>query len=193
MKILLTLTLIIFIILSANAQDELTEIQLGTMTGDSVTIEDLKVDGNYTILDFWQTGCKPCIVQLNSFNKQLEELTNKNISIYAINTLEEEASISKMKERFDWDFEIYRDKKGAFYNYFKSDQMVLPMTVILNENLEVIYQANGVKVWKFNDQGELFFNKDVADEIYNYMDKGDWSKLGAPISDYFEIINSKRQ
>ncbi|WP_420318270.1 peroxiredoxin family protein [Ekhidna sp.] len=193
MKRLLTLILTIFIFVSADAQEELMDIQLETMKGDSITIKDLIIDGNYTILDFWQTGCKPCIVQLNSFNKQLQELDNRNISMYAINTFEKEASINKMKEKFDWNFEIYCDKKGAFYDYFKSDQMVLPMTVILDENLEVVYQANGVKVWKFNDDGELFFNMDVAEEISNYMDKGDWSKLGTPVSDYFEIIDKNRQ
>ena len=79
-KIIILLSLAIpFIIASAfqNAKKQLPDIKLKDVNGKEINIKDYGKSGKITIISLWATWCKPCILEINNINEQIDTWKEK--------------------------------------------------------------------------------------------------------------------
>jgi peroxiredoxin len=80
------------------------EIALPTPQGDTVALSELR--GNYVLLDFWASWCKPCRVENPNLVKAYKRFGNENFEIY---------QVSLDKNRKDWVNAIEKDNLDWYH------------------------------------------------------------------------------
>ena len=142
--LLLTLTLGVVIFnspLKRNAEGSIfSTVNDGVVLNELLEIENFSKSDNITILNLWASWCIPCQNEVGELKK-----INLNDNYQVIGILVDD-SIENGKE--------FISKNNIDYinvlNEFSSEQLLIkfmwngiPTTLILNENLEIIYTING--------------------------------------------------
>lgn len=115
---------------------KLPEIKVKSLDGRYVKLNDLK--DKMLVLNWWSTGCKPCIEEMPGLNKLVEKYKSSKIEFIAIawNTNEE---IWKFihSNKFNYQQYIYSEKVDSLFgNSF-------PRNIIVNSDGIVIYDSIG--------------------------------------------------
>ncbi len=92
----------------------LPQVQIKNLSGSQIGAESLVNElGGPTIVSFWATWCKPCLLELNTLNKLYESWQKElNVKIIAI-SYDDARTISKvgpMAKSKSWKFDIYTDE-----------------------------------------------------------------------------------
>lgn len=79
-------------------------------------IQHVVEENEFVLVEFWSTGCKPCIQQLPELKQIFQEYNSKGFSIFSISTDPTEAR--KEKARI-----IYKNNGITWSNYFDSQEL----------------------------------------------------------------------
>jgi thiol-disulfide isomerase/thioredoxin len=107
--------------------------------GNKFTDEDLK--GKVIVMNFWFTGCKPCVKEIPELNKLVEHFKAEDVVFlsFARNSRNEVEGFLKKKE-FNY-APIIADKDIlALYSV-----NVFPTNLIIDKNSQVVFFDNGLK------------------------------------------------
>jgi peroxiredoxin len=160
-----------------------------TVNGDSIKTSQIKIDSGFVILDFWNTGCKPCIAQLNAFTRDYDKVLNKRIRIIAISTFPPDKASKRLIEKYQWPFEIYYDFTARFFKKYSKMNVTVPFIVIIDADLNIIYKQRGASVMYEESDGTLVFDRE---KISSAMNNGEWSRLVTVLDKYFNAIEKAR-
>lgn len=102
--------------------------------------ELLNVEGA-TIISFWATWCKPCLMELNAINEEYASWQNDTkVKLIAI-SIDDSRSSERVKafaKTSGWEFDTYIDLNGEV-NRAMGVNSIIPYTFILDKEGNIVY------------------------------------------------------
>jgi peroxiredoxin len=84
------------------------EFDLIGMNGDTISSENS--EGKIVLLNFWFTGCRPCIQEIPELNEMVKEFQSEDI-VFVAPTFDDSTQVSKFLKRFEYNYDIVPDVK----------------------------------------------------------------------------------
>ena len=143
LKNFLVLSVVFIFTLSVNAQENVPNVSLKTISGKSVQSVDIINDHGFSIISFWATWCIPCINELDAIN-DLYDSWNKsyNIKVLAISTDDARSKkrVRPMVSGKNWAFNVYSDTNQEFKRSLNVSG--IPHTIVTYKS-EIIHRRIG--------------------------------------------------
>jgi thiol-disulfide isomerase/thioredoxin len=164
-KVLLPVVIILAIIVGAlsylksqtAANPEALELRVGgkipaftlqQFQGGPVPSTQLK--GKVIMVNFWATWCEACMVEMPSIIQLRNHYKDKGFELVAVNVDENpEAVLPRTLKSFGMSFPVYTDQEGHVSGLF--DVQAIPLTVIMNQNREILFIETGGHDWDGQD------------------------------------------
>jgi len=147
MKFLQSLLILgVFVISSAFApiNNTLPDVEVKTLDGKSVNIQDMVGNEKITVISFWATWCSPCKRELDAITEVYEDWQEEyNVELIAI-TIDDARSLAKvpaMVESKGWEYTILSDVKQDLKRALNFQ--TVPQTFLIDQNGEIVYTHNG--------------------------------------------------
>ncbi|MBP3455325.1 MAG: TlpA family protein disulfide reductase [Alistipes sp.] len=142
MKKLLFLLLALGAMTTVSAQT-IPDVKIENQKGETISTLSL-VQGKPMIVSFWSTTCKPCIMELNAINEQLEEwLEEADFEVVAVST-DDSRSVSRaraMTRGNGWEFICLYDKNQDFKRAMQVS--LTPHTFVIDADGKIVYSHSG--------------------------------------------------
>jgi len=154
-KTIVFLTSIFFCTTIALAQEKsLPNIDVKTLQGKTINIQDLENDGNPMVISFWATWCKPCKKELNTIAEVYEDWQEETgVKLIAI-SIDDTRSLSKVApyvNSSDWDYEVYLDSNSDLKRAMGVS--TVPHTFLINKEGKIVWNHKG---YIDGDEEELY-------------------------------------
>ena len=161
-KQILFSSVILLFIYSVNAQENIPNTTLKTISGKSIESSEILNDEGFSIISFWATWCIPCINELDAINELYDSWNkNYNIKVLAISTDDARSKkrVRPMISGKNWVFDVYLDTNQNFKRSLNISG--IPHTIIAYGS-KIIHRRIGYS------PGE---EKDLLKVISNYKQK----------------------
>jgi peroxiredoxin len=145
MKLNISLLLLSFFCLAFTpVKDKLPAVDVKTLDGESINIQEFGENGKITVISFWATWCLPCKKELDAIAEMYPEWQEDyDMELVAI-TIDNARGLSKVRpmvEEKGWEFEILSDA-GENLKRALNFQTV-PQTFLINQAGEIVYAHSG--------------------------------------------------
>ena len=160
-KILFSSVVFLFIF-SVNAQENIPNMTLKTISGKSIESSEVLNSQGFSIISFWATWCIPCINELDAINELYDSWNeNNSIKVLAISTDDARSKkrVRPMISGKNWVFDVYLDTNQNFKRSLNISG--IPHTIIAYGS-KIIHRRIGYS------PGE---EKDLLKIISNYKQK----------------------
>lgn len=122
----------------------LPQVKIKNLNGSQIGAETIVNElGGPTIVSFWASWCKPCLLELNTLNKLYEQWQKElNVKIIAI-SYDDARTISKvgpMVKSKSWKFDIYTDENQELARVMGVN--MIPHSFIYDASGKLIKQHN---------------------------------------------------
>ncbi len=118
------------------------------ITKSEFSTDNLK--GKVVLLNFWASWCEACIEEMPSIVKLNTALRDKGFEILSINLDDNpEKTIPQVVDELKMNFPVYNDSNEALAKTFQV--VALPLTVILDRQLNVVRKESGARDWASDD------------------------------------------
>lgn len=127
-----------------SAQKTIPSVDIKTLDGKSVNIQQYTQSGKITVLSFWATWCKPCQQELDAIAELYPEWQEKygvQLVAVTIDTQRALAKVGPMVESKGWEYIILSDPNGAMPAALNFQS--IPQTFLLDAKGNVIYEHTG--------------------------------------------------
>lgn len=122
----------------------LPAINVKTMDGKSVNIQEKVGKGNLTVISFWATWCSPCKRELDAIAEIYPDWQEEyGVDLLAI-TIDDARGVAKvpaMVASKGWEYEILSDSKQELQRALNFQ--TIPQTFLLNAQGEIVYTHSG--------------------------------------------------
>ena len=154
-KTIVFLTSILFCTTITWAQEKsLPNIDVKTLQGKTINIQDLENDGNPMVISFWATWCKPCKKELNTIAEVYDDWQEETgVKLIAI-SIDDTRSMSKVApyvNSSDWDYEVYLDSNSDLKRAMGVS--TVPHTFLINGEGKIVWNHKG---YIDGDEEELY-------------------------------------
>lgn len=154
-KTILFLTSIFFCATLTLAQGKsLPNIDVKTLQGKTINIQDLENDGKPMVISFWATWCKPCKKELNTIAEVYDDWQEETgVKLIAI-SIDDTRSMSKVApyvNSSDWDYEVYLDSNSDLKRAMGIS--TVPHTFLINGEGKIVWNHKG---YIDGDEEELY-------------------------------------
>ena len=122
----------------------LPSVDVKTLDGNSINIQEIENNGNTIVVNFWATWCKPCKKELNNIAEVYEDWkdeTGVKLVAVSIDDSRSTAKVAPYVNASDWDFEIYLDPNRNLARAMGVS--TVPHTFLLNSKNEIVWQHKG--------------------------------------------------
>ncbi len=143
----------VFVILSAFTYDyntpttdgnTLPSVEVKTLDGKKVNIQDYVGKGKVTVISFWATWCSPCKRELDAIAEVYPDWQEDyNVEMIAI-TIDDARGVAKvpaMVASKGWEYTVLSDAKQELQRALNFQ--TIPQTFLLNGAGEIIYSHSG--------------------------------------------------
>ena len=153
-KLILTIAVIgIFTTLSLSQNRTLPSVEVKTLYGENINIQEIENSGKPIVISFWATWCKPCKKELNNIAEVYEEWQDETgVKLIAI-SIDDTRSMSRVVpyvNASDWDYEVYLDPNRDLARAMGVS--TVPHTFLLNGKKEIVWQH---RTYVDGDEDEL--------------------------------------
>ncbi|MEH6535254.1 MAG: TlpA disulfide reductase family protein [Psychroserpens sp.] len=143
MKILIALVLTLTFSSITYAQDELPKMQIKTLNGDYINLEDISKDDQLVIVSLWATWCVPCKKELDAINDVYEDWVDETkVKLYAI-SVDDSRTVKRVKPLVSgkgWEFDILLDTNSDLKRQLNAP--TIPLTLLVKNN-KIVYRHSG--------------------------------------------------
>lgn len=138
----------------ANAQNrKLPAVDIKDLQGGVFNTGDIKNDGP-TIVSFWATWCKPCVLELNTIAEDYidwQEETGVKLVAISIDDARNTAKVAPYVNGQAWDYDVYLDANGDFKRAMNVN--LIPYTFLLDKEGNIVWEHNS---YAPGDEVELY-------------------------------------
>ncbi len=142
MKKILTLLTLAFSI-SAVSQNELPNVNLTTIEGEIINLQEISKNDSIAIISLWATWCVPCLKELDAISEVYADWqAETNVQLYAI-SVDDSRTVTRVRPLINgkgWDYTIYLDTNNDAKRALGA--ATVPLTLIVKNN-EIVYQHSG--------------------------------------------------
>ncbi|OUR94450.1 thiol:disulfide interchange protein [Flavobacteriales bacterium 34_180_T64] len=143
MKNLFSLILVVSIATFSIAQNKLPNMQLNTLDGDKIALEDISSDDQLVVISLWATWCVPCKNELDAISEVYDDWTDEtNVKLYAI-SVDDSRTVKRVKPLVygkGWEFDILLDTNSELKRQLNAP--TIPLTLLVKNN-EILYRHSG--------------------------------------------------
>ncbi len=122
----------------------LPAIDVKTLDGKAINIQDLVGKGKITVISFWATWCSPCKRELDAIAEIYPDWQEDyNVELLAV-TIDDSRGVAKvpaMVASKGWEYKILSDSKQELQRALNFQ--TVPQTFLLNAAGEIIYTHSG--------------------------------------------------
>lgn len=133
-------------------------IEVKTLDGKSVNIQDYTTSGKITVVSFWATWCTPCKRELDAINDVFADWVDQyDIQLLAI-SIDDARGLTKvpaMVKSKGWEFTVLADTKQELQRALNFQ--TIPQSFLLNEKGEIVYSHAG-----YNPGDEIDLEERIA-------------------------------
>ena len=140
----LFLTLLSFLTLSLFAQNTVPDINIQTLKGQSVNLQDYANNGKITVISFWATWCSPCKKELDAIADlypDWQEEYDAELLAITIDTQRALAKVPGIVTSKGWEYEILSDKNQDLQKAMNFQ--TVPQTFILDKDGNIVFDHAG--------------------------------------------------
>ncbi len=133
---------ILFFSIGVSAQ-EIPEVSIKNMEGQSVMTSEVVTSENIQIISFWATWCVPCINELDAISEiydEWQEETNVEVIAIATDDARTKKRVKPLINGKDWEFEIYMDENQDFKRALNVN--ILPYVIVVQDN-KIVHTRTG--------------------------------------------------
>ena len=139
-----TLLMLLCASMSIAQNRTLPSVDVKTLEGEVLNIQNVENEGNPIIISFWATWCKPCKKELNNIAEVYDDWQDETgVKLIAV-SIDDTRSMSKVApyvNSSDWDYEVYLDPNGDMKRAMGVS--TVPHTFLLNGKNEIVWQHRG--------------------------------------------------
>ena len=132
----------------------LPNIEVKTLKGNSLNIQDLDNQGNPMVISFWATWCKPCKKELNAIAEVYDDWQDETgVKLIAI-SIDDTRSMSKVApyvNSSDWEYDVYLDSNSDLKRAMGVS--TVPHTFLINGEGKIVWNHKG---YIDGDEEELY-------------------------------------
>ena len=109
-----------------------------------------EVKAKVILINFWATWCEACMVEMPSISKLRESYHARGLEVFGVNVDEDpDAAIPRTASELSLNFPMATDQDGKLSDLF--DVQAIPLTVILDENRNILFIEAGERDWNAAD------------------------------------------
>lgn len=126
------------------AQKSIPSVEVKTLDGQSVNIQNYTKSGKITVISFWATWCKPCQQELDNISELYPDWQEKygvQFLAITIDTQRALAKVGPLVESKGWDYTILADATQALKNSLNFQ--AIPQTFLLDQSGNIVYEHSG--------------------------------------------------
>lgn len=126
------------------AQDQLPDVNVTTLKGDTVSILDLASESDDpVIISLWATWCVPCLKELDAISEVYDDWQDEtNVSLLAI-SVDDSRTVRRVKPLINgkgWDYTILLDTNNDVKRALGA--ATVPLTVLVKDG-KIVYRHSG--------------------------------------------------
>ncbi|MFK7833049.1 MAG: TlpA family protein disulfide reductase [Winogradskyella sp.] len=129
--------------LTSFAQNDLPNVNLTTIDGKGVELEDMTNKDGVTIISLWATWCVPCLKELDAINDLYDEWQEEtDVKLLAI-SVDDSRTVKRVKSMVngkDWDYTILLDTNSDLKRALSASS--IPLTILVKDN-KIVYEHSG--------------------------------------------------
>jgi thiol-disulfide isomerase/thioredoxin len=140
-KIVILLCLVFCV--TTYSQNDLPNIELNTLDGTKITINDATNEDNVYIVSLWATWCVPCIKELDAISEVYTDWQDEtNVQLVAV-SVDDSRTVKRVRPLINgksWDYEILLDTNNDLKRALGA--ATVPLTLLVKDN-KIIYKHSG--------------------------------------------------
>jgi len=125
------------------SQNDLPNIELTTLDGTGITINEATSEDNVYIVSLWATWCVPCIKELDAISEIYTDWQDEtNVKLVAV-SVDDSRTVKRVKPLINgkgWDYEILLDTNNDLKRALGA--ATVPLTLLVKDN-KIIYKHSG--------------------------------------------------
>ena len=144
--IFFTLSLAVIALSFTESSRQLPNVNVKTLDGKSINIQEYAKNGKITVISFWATWCSPCKRELDAISELYPDWVDQyNVEVIAISTDNARAltKVRPLVEQKGWEFEVLSDSKQELQQALNFQ--AIPQTFVINQEGEIVSQHEGYK------------------------------------------------
>ena len=117
------------------------DFTLSSIDGETVTLSDLQ--GQWVLLNFWATWCKPCVAEMPALQSIADNYADQNLVVMGVNVREDQDLVQTFLAENNITYRILMTPRGEAEDQVLLDYTTsaLPQTLIIAPNGEVQWRA----------------------------------------------------
>ncbi|MFT4781051.1 MAG: thiol-disulfide isomerase/thioredoxin [Psychroserpens sp.] len=143
MKTLIILLFTLFITSLSFSQDVLPSMQIKSLDGQSIQLEDISKNDQLVVVSLWATWCVPCKNELDAISEVYDDwIDETNVKLYAI-SVDDSRTVKRVKPLVSgkgWDYEILLDTNSDLKRQLNAP--TIPLTLLVKNN-KILYRHSG--------------------------------------------------
>jgi len=125
------------------AQNELPNLDVTTIDGKTVALQDTTNKDGITIISLWATWCVPCIKELDAINDIYDEWQDEtNVELLAI-SVDDSRTVRRVKSMVNgkgWEYTVLLDTNNDLKRALNASS--IPLTILVKDN-KIVYEHSG--------------------------------------------------
>jgi peroxiredoxin len=127
-----------------------------TLTGDSLSIEDLK--GKVVLLNFFATWCGPCMQEMPHLEKDIwQNYQKQDLAILCIGREHDTEELKEFKAKKNFSMTFIPDPERKIYSQFA--EKYIPRNILVDRKGKIVFQEIGFSPEKFQELKRMISEK----------------------------------